>query len=136
DSALTLEAWESLFRAQVSIMRTLSAEFPTEEISLSDYDVLYTLSQAPGHRHRIKHLVDRMLLTQPSVSRLIDRLVARGLVTKTRDPGDGRGIIVELTEEGHAAFRRAAVEHSQSILRRVGGRLSDDELRQLVELTR
>ena len=124
DAATAVAAWEALFRAQVSVMRQLSAEFPAGDVSLNDYDVLFTLSRAPGHR----------LLTQPSISRLIDRLAGRGLVSKAQDPDDGRGVIVELTDAGFAAFRRAAVRHMESISRRVGGSLSPAELVQLTEL--
>lgn len=131
DSALAVEAWEALFRAQVTIMRRLTAEFPNDEISIGDYDVLFTLSQAPGRRLRIKNLGENMLLTQPSVSRLIDRLAARGLVTKTADPDDRRGVIVELSENGHDVFRRAAVQHARSIVEQLDGVLTPDELRDL-----
>ncbi|HRN29363.1 MAG TPA: MarR family transcriptional regulator [Terrimesophilobacter sp.] len=134
DSTLAIDAWEALFRAQVTIMRRLTAEFPNDEISLSDYDVLFTLSQAPDRRLRIKSLGENMLLTQPSVSRLIDRLVARGLVTKTPDADDRRGIIVALTDTGYDAFRRAAVQHSRSIVDNLDGVLTEDEMYTLIEL--
>ena len=38
--AAAVAAWEALFRAQVSVMRSLAASFPTDEISLNEYDVL------------------------------------------------------------------------------------------------
>ena len=136
DSALALEAWEALFRAQVTIMRRLTADFPTDEITMGDYDVLFTLSQAPGRRLRIKNLGENMLLTQPSVSRLIDRLAQRELVTKTPDPADRRGVIVELTEHGYGVFRRAAIQHSRSIIEHFDGVLTNDELTTLIELCR
>lgn len=134
DSATAVAAWEALFRAQVSVMRRLSAEFSVGEVSLNDYDVLFTLSRAPERRLRIRDLGENLLISQPSVSRLIDRLVSRDLVEKMVDPDDGRGIIVVLTDAGFAAFRRTAVRHMESIVDRVGDALTDDELRQLTEL--
>ncbi|MCY7324861.1 MAG: MarR family transcriptional regulator, partial [Microbacteriaceae bacterium] len=97
DNRVAVSAWESLFRAQVSVMRYLNAEFPTNGLSLNEYDVLFNLSQHTGWKLRIKELNKHLLLTQPSVSRLIDRLAARALVTKSSDPSDARGIIVEMT---------------------------------------
>jgi DNA-binding MarR family transcriptional regulator len=132
---LAVRAWESLFRAQVSVMRHLAAEFPKGEISIAEYDVLFTLSTEPGRQLRARDLGRNVLLTQPSVSRMTDRLVRRGLVSKCADPGDGRGVIVQLTDEGFAAFRRAAAAHMVSIRKRVGGALTEDELVQLAELT-
>ncbi|MBX3093321.1 MAG: MarR family transcriptional regulator [Cryobacterium sp.] len=113
-------------------MRKLTAEFPNDEISMGDYDALFTLSQAPRRRLRIKNLGENMLLTQPSVSRLIDRLASRGLVTKCSDPDDRRGVVVELTDTGYEVFRRAAVLHARSIVNHLDGVLTTEELRQLI----
>jgi DNA-binding MarR family transcriptional regulator len=135
DKSLAVDAWESLFRAQVSVLRQLNAEFPTDEVSFNEYDVLFNLSRQEGGRLRLRDLNRHLLLTQPSVSRLVDRLTARGLLSKAGDPVDGRGTIVCLTETGRDVFRRVAVRHAETIHRRVGGALSDVELRQLTVLS-
>jgi DNA-binding MarR family transcriptional regulator len=135
EKSLAVDAWESLFRAQVTVLRQLNAEFPTAELSFNEYDVLFNLSRQPQRALRIRDLNRHLLLTQPSVSRLVDRLVQRQLVTKESDPGDGRGTIVRITETGYTLFRRVAVVHAESIRHRVGGILSADELRQLTALT-
>jgi DNA-binding MarR family transcriptional regulator len=134
DRALTVAAWESLFRAQVTIMRALASEFPSEVISLNEYDVLFNITRAPGRRLRLKDLNRNVLITQPSVSRLVDRLASRGLLAKTHDPEDGRGTLVAITDEGFALFRRVAITHMQAINRHVGGGLDEAELRTLTEL--
>jgi DNA-binding MarR family transcriptional regulator len=127
-------AWESLFRAQVAVMRTLAAEFPTRDISFNEYDVMFNLTRQPNRELRLRDLNKHVLLTQPSVSRLVDRLVARGLVAKCPEPNDARGTIIRLTDEGYAMFRRVAVEHMKTIDKRVGGRLDQAELDRLTEL--
>jgi len=129
-----IDAWESLFRAEVSVLRFLNSEFPTTDISFNEYDVLFNLSRQPGRRLRIRDLNRHLLLTQPSVSRLVDRLALRGLVYKESDAEDGRGTIVCLTDEGYESFRRVAVVHAESISDRVGSALSTDELIQLTAL--
>lgn len=133
-SATAVAAWESLFRAQVSVMRTLAAEFPTRELSFNEYDVLFNVSRQPNRELRLRDLNKHVLLTQPSVSRLVDRLVARGLVAKCPEPTDGRGSVIRMTDEGVALFRRVAIEHMATISERVGGKLDTDELAQLTEL--
>ena len=130
-----VDAWEALFRAQVAVLRDLSREFPHGDISFNEYDVLFNLSRQPDRRSRIRDLNKQLLLTQPSVSRLVDRLVGRGLVEKSTDPADARGTIVALTAEGLALFRSVAVQHAESIRRRVGGTLDADELEALATLT-
>src|SRR6185312_14410397 len=120
ERATAVTTWEALFRAQVSVMRQLGAAFPIEGVSLNEYDVLFTLSGQPDRRLRLRELNEYLLLTQPSVSRLIDRLAARDLVAKLHDPDDARGIVVALTDKGFELFRCAAVGHMRSINERVG----------------
>ena len=80
---------------------------------------------------RIRDLRKHLLLTQPSVSRMVDRLVTKGLVRKESAPGDGRGTFVCLTEEGYSLYRRVAVTHAKSIERHLG----NDDLATLRTLT-
>jgi len=115
-------------------MSYLNSEFPTEELSLNEYDVLFTLSRQPDRRMRIKGLTDQLLVTQPSISRIVDRLARRRLVEKFDDQTDARGVIVHLTDHGFDSFRRAAHGHLASICRRVGLSLTDEELATLTAL--
>lgn len=134
DKVASVTAWEALFRAQVSVLRQLHAEFPTGELSLNEYDVLFNLSRQPEKRTRIRDLNKQLLLTQPSVSRLVDRLVSRGLVRKEADPGDGRGTIVCLTDSGYDIYRRVGAVHAEAIHRHMST-LSAAELATLAALS-
>ncbi|CAD5990483.1 MarR family winged helix-turn-helix transcriptional regulator [Agreia sp. COWG] len=131
-----IAAWESLFRAQVAVMRQIASEFPSDVISLNEYDVLFTLTLSENRTLRIRELSESVLLTQPSISRLVDRLAARGLVSKLTDPTDGRGTLVALTEDGFSLFRDAARIHGRSISGRMTAALEPDELTELARLTR
>jgi DNA-binding MarR family transcriptional regulator len=134
DRTLAVNAWEALFRAQVAVMRKLSAEFPSGELSLNEYDVLFNLSRAPERRLRIRDLNKTLLVTQPSVSRMVDRLASRGLVVKSEDPGDGRGTVVGLTDLGFETYRATATIHAASIAHYVGDALDSADLTQLLAL--
>ena len=135
DRLAAVEAWENFFRAQVSVMRALHEEFPRGELSFQDYDVLFTLAQQPDHCLRLRDINKRVLLTQPSVSRLIDRLTARGFVTKCSEEKDGRGVLVTLTEYGYEVFVRAARVHSKTVADYLGSRLTPDELTALTTVS-
>ena len=128
-----VDAWESLFRAQVSMARYLAGTF-THELSFNEYDVLFNLSRQPERACRLRELTDQVLLTQPSISRLVDRLVARGLLTKTPDERDGRGTIVQMTDAGVAVYRDIARVHAKAIESRIGGALDSTELDELKAL--
>ena len=73
EKSLAVDAWESLFRAQVSVLRRLTAEFPTHEISFTEYDVLFNLSRAEGRCLRIR---DHSHLTSHSRASWAGRVVA------------------------------------------------------------
>ena len=134
DRSEAVDAWEALYRAQVTVMRRLRTGFPDDELSMSEYDVLFNLSRMPGHAARIRDLNRRLLLTQPSVSRLLDRIAARALITKSEDPRDARGTIVTLTAEGAAMFRRVGARHAAAIAE-IMTVLTPAELRELRTLT-
>lgn len=130
-----MEAWESLFRAQHEVFSQVADDFSHTQLTQPEYDVLLTVTRAEGMSARLRDVTTNMLISQPSVSRLVDRMVARGLVTKCSDPADGRGAMVTATEKGAQAFRQLAVAHGRSIAERMSV-LSEDELRQLRDLTR
>ena len=96
--------------------------------------MLFNLYRQPERALRIRDLNKHLLLTQPSVSRLLDRLASRGIVTKNPDPKDARGTIVSLTDGGIEVFRQVGAQHGRSIIARMSV-LSREEQRQLIGLT-
>jgi len=97
---------------------------------MREYDVLYTLSKCPAPI-RLGELNRHVLLSQPALSRMVDRLVERGLVQRTTDPADRRAALLSLTDVGRAGQRAVGGRHAASVARLVGGELSPDELRRL-----
>ena len=134
DRRLAIDAWESLFRAQHEVFGDINADFQEDTLSQAEYDVLLTVTRADDMTARLRDVTANMLISQPSVSRLVDRMAARGLIAKCADPDDGRGALVRATDTGAAAFRRLASQHGRAIAERMS-LLSDDELAQLRELT-
>ncbi|AEI11560.1 MarR family winged helix-turn-helix transcriptional regulator [Cellulomonas gilvus] len=128
-------AWESLFRAQVALMRRFTAQDVWGELTVREYDVLFALSGRPDGAARLHELAAESLLTQPSLSRLVERLETRGWVRRSPAPQDGRGVVVTLTEEGAALQREVGRRHVAQIHRLVGGVLDADELATLRDLT-
>ncbi|WP_158888387.1 MarR family winged helix-turn-helix transcriptional regulator [Amycolatopsis anabasis] len=130
----SVSAWESLFRAQVAVMRRLRRAHRNAEISMREYDVLYNLSRFPETGLRLHELNEHILLAQPSLSRLVERMESDGLVRRLPDPDDRRGTVVRLTERGTAVQRRVGTDHAAAIGKYVGGALTADELRTLQRL--
>jgi DNA-binding MarR family transcriptional regulator len=65
---------------------------------------------------------------------MADRLAVRGLVSRTTDPADGRGVRLALTEEGSIVQRRIGRRHGRSVAQSMLAGLTPAELRQLEEL--
>lgn len=127
DVRAAAQAWEELFRAQVAIMRRLQRDPIWGRITLREYDVLFTLSTAPDGL-RLRELAEHSLLSQPSLSRMVERLADAGWVTRAPAAEDGRGVVVTLTPEGAALQREVGRRHVQAIAHYVGGALDDDQL--------
>ncbi|WP_341578662.1 MarR family winged helix-turn-helix transcriptional regulator [Microbacterium schleiferi] len=134
DRRLAIDAWESLFRAQHEVLAEISGDFIVGELTQGEYDVLLTVTRAPGMSARLRDVTSNMLISQPSVSRLVDRMVVSGLLTKCSDPDDGRGAVVTATDRGASLFRKVASAHGRAIAERMST-LSDAELEQLRTLT-
>ncbi|MEY9777476.1 DNA-binding MarR family transcriptional regulator [Arthrobacter sp. MW3 TE3886] len=132
---LAAETWESLFRAQVAVMRKLQAAPAFKALALNEYDVLFTLSRCPSGWLRLNELNDNVLLSQSSLSRLVERLDKRGLVERTPAPEDGRGILIRLTDAGRDLQKQIGREHVRDIAALVGPALSAAEQQELLRLT-
>src|ERR687897_3297565 len=93
------DAWEALLSAHARLMKQFAAEDIWQDLSMREYDVLYTLSKC-DEPVRIGELHRHVPLSQPALSRMVDRLVERGLVERCPDPADRRGVRLSLTDTG------------------------------------
>ncbi|QBI54237.1 MarR family winged helix-turn-helix transcriptional regulator [Streptomonospora litoralis] len=130
---LAEEAWEELARAQIALMRRFQDDFRSWEVTMHEYDVLFTLSRCPAGS-RMRDLGEHVLLTQPSISRLVERMAESGLVTRECDPGDRRGTVVGLTRYGREVLQRVGRAHAGAIERYVGRALTTEELHLLRDI--
>jgi DNA-binding MarR family transcriptional regulator len=127
---LANDAWEALLSAHAVLMKELAAEDIWADISMREYDVLYTLSKC-AKPLRFSELNRHVLLSQPALSRLVDRLAERGIVERQSDPADGRGVRLSLTAVGRDLQRQVGRRHARSVARALAAGLSPGELRQL-----
>jgi DNA-binding MarR family transcriptional regulator len=129
-----VDAWESLLLAQVTLMKEFAEDFRGAPVTMQQYDVLYTLTGCPDGRTRMRELADRVRLSQPGLSRLVERMESDGLVQRERDPQDGRGTLVALTDRGREAQRAVGRVHAGSIVARMTGALTTAEQAELARL--
>jgi DNA-binding MarR family transcriptional regulator len=130
-----LAAWRGFLRTHSHLLRLLEHDLQArQKIPLGSYDVLVQLAEAPGQRLRMSELAEAVLLSRSGLTRLVDRLQKDGLVEREPDPSDARGLYTVLTERGRDTLRDAAGVHLAGVSRLVLDRLSEAELRQLIEL--
>jgi DNA-binding MarR family transcriptional regulator len=77
-------------------------------ISRLEADVLGALST---RARRITELAAREGVTQPCITRLVDRLEQRGWVKREPDPADARVVLVTLTDRGHETLDHLRSEY-------------------------
>ena len=127
---LANDAWEALLTAHAALMKQFAAEDIWDDVSMREYDVLYTLSKSLGPLRR-SDLNRHVLLSQPALSRLVDRLADRGLVERRPDPADGRSVRLALTQAGRAVQRQIGRQHARGVARAMTVGLDPAELKQL-----
>ena len=132
---LANDAWEALLSAHAVLMKQFAASDIWDDVSMREYDVLYTLSKGPDPL-RLGDLNRHVLLSQPALSRLVDRLAERGLVERCADPADGRGVRLSLTDAGRVVQRRIGRRHARGVARAMTAGLTAAELAQLETICR
>ena len=116
-------------RAHAAVVRELERELQTEQkLALTDYDVLVHLAAAGEHRLRMSELADGLLISRSGATRLIDRLVAEGLVERASCESDRRGQWAALTDAGYRRLRRATPTHLRGVAAHFLDRLSPEDL--------
>jgi DNA-binding MarR family transcriptional regulator len=132
-----LSAWRTFLEAHARLIRELEQELQAEaDLPLTHYDVLVQLAGADARRLRMSELADRLLLSRSGVTRLVDRLVADGLVERVSCDSDRRGAWAALTDAGYERLRAAAPIHLRGVAAHFLDRLSAEELGELERLLR
>src|SRR5689334_24900198 len=94
-------------------------------LSVSEFDVLITLYNAPGHRLGMTELAQRVMLSPSGLTHLVTRLERDGLVARAVDDGDRRKFFTLLTDAGNERLREARPTHNDVVPRELLTHLSD-----------
>ncbi|GAA3881832.1 MarR family transcriptional regulator [Saccharothrix violaceirubra] len=101
-----------LARLNRAILAEQQRTFASHDLDRPSFDVLATLRRSdPPHRLTPTQLMRAAMITSGAVTQRLDRLEARGLVTRGPNAADGRGVVVELTDRGRELVDRALPDH-------------------------
>lgn len=123
-----------LSRVQRLVAQQLDVVFNRHDLEAWEFDVLATLLRS-GEPYQLTAgaLLDTMMITSGAMTNRIDRLEAKDLVRRVKNPDDGRQVLVTLTDKGMGIVDAAVVDHAANELDILAG-LNRSEQDQLVAL--
>jgi DNA-binding MarR family transcriptional regulator len=133
--SLEQEAYLNLWRTYDRLRGEEDALFGQFDLTAQQYNALRLLrGENPGSLATLT-LASRLVSRAPDITRLIDKLVVRGLVERHRPPTNRRVVELRITQVGLELLRRLD-EPVRECHRRQLGALSPEQLRTLIILLR
>jgi MarR family transcriptional regulator, 2-MHQ and catechol-resistance regulon repressor len=133
NAAEALGAYVKLLRATRAVLARVEPRLARNGLTPTQLGVLEALLHLGPLGQR--ELGRKVLTSAGNMTDVIDKLERRGLVRRSRKPGDRRAVRVELTTEGTAAIKALFPHHAGDIAAAMAG-LDAAELRQLGVLLR
>jgi DNA-binding MarR family transcriptional regulator len=125
-------AFLDLMRTADLLSRALVRVLKSEDLSSTQYNVLRILRGAPGGLP-CGEIASRMITRDPDVTRLLDRLEKRELISRCRETKDRRTVMVRIAPQGLKVLARLD-EPVQAAHRQQLGHLGRERLRALTAL--
>src|SRR6516162_8640011 len=127
-------AFLELLRTSDQLTRRLVPVLKTEELSEKQYNVLRILRGSPEGL-ACSEIGNRMITRDPDITRLLDRLEKRTLISRCRETKDRRTVVTTITPRGLKVLERLD-EPIQELHRKQLGHLGRERLKTLCELLR
>jgi DNA-binding MarR family transcriptional regulator len=115
-----------LVKTSEMIQDAANALFKKHGLSAPQYNVLRILRGAGKKGLNCHEISDRMLNRVPDITRLLDRLVGKDLVTRVRSPKDRRVVISNLTGKGRSLLRKIDGPLDRQVIENFQGFTSKD----------
>ncbi len=128
-----MSAWLGFLRTHAQLWDEVEAQLRRDHgLTVARYDVLAHLDAAGG-RLGLSDLAAAIVLSPSGLSKLLDRMVAAGLVRREPDPDDARSSFAQITDRGRTLVDQARTTHHALLQRRFGDALTG---RDVADLTR
>ncbi len=110
------ETWLRIVQVHDRIThRVDSALHRDHDLSLTGFEALRRIAEAPGERATMSEVAEALGLSRAGVTSTVGRLVEQGLVVRERRPGDRRLLHARLTDAGRARVQAAAATHDELV---------------------
>jgi DNA-binding MarR family transcriptional regulator len=132
----TIDTWRGFLFAHAKVVRALEADMIEQhDLSLTWFDLLGRIKQAPGQRLRMHELEEASLFTRSGITALADRLEKAGFVRRERSERDRRGVYLAITQAGIDRIDEVWPDHELSIQKHFGQFLDLESATALQALT-
>ena len=121
--------WLTLLQAQSVVVDALERSLQAERgLPLAWFEVLIQLSAADDGQMKMQDLAQAVLLSKSGLTRLVDRMVAAGLVSRGACATDRRIVYAVVTDAGRVALREAIPVHTRALGEHFSKHLTPAEL--------
>jgi DNA-binding MarR family transcriptional regulator len=104
-----------LGRLHAHLMRETEAVLATHGLSRASFDVMATLRRSgPPYRLSPGDLLAATMVTSGTMTNRIDQLEKQHLVERIANPGDGRSVLIGLTDKGFSLIDKAVTAHVEN----------------------
>lgn len=123
-----LEAWKGLLFGHATLVEVIDKEMAKANLLPLDwYDALLALELSPCHKLKMSDLAEKVLLSKSGLTRLVDRLEAKGYIRREACRADRRVNYAVLTEEGLKAREESWPTYRAAIHEHFASHLTDQE---------
>ena len=123
-----LPTLRNLVSAYQSFERYSAPDVKAMGLTTTQFDVIATLGNQPPMT--CKELGEKTLVTKGTLTGVLERLEAKGILERKLNPEDGRSQIIGLTQKGQALFEKVFPVHLQH-LEKAFSKLSEKELEEV-----
>lgn len=127
-------AWRALLRGMNTLTTQLDSDLQPHGVSLSEYEILAVVSEAPDRLIRMSALAEQVVQSRSRLTHAANRLEKRGWVERRPSAKDGRGVLLTLTETGMRSLELLAPVHLASVRARLTCLMSTEEFVELGRL--
>ena len=128
-STAEMAAWRTFIETTGDLLRAIEKDLAPFGLDRGDYQLLAMLSEAPEQRLRMCDLAESLRLTRSGLTRRMDGVLKKKLVSRVQSEEDGRAAYASLTPKGFELLKQVAPEHLESVRRLMIDLLSPTEIK-------
>ncbi|MFI7114582.1 MarR family winged helix-turn-helix transcriptional regulator [Nonomuraea sp. NPDC050227] len=130
-----MRAWSGFLETASLLQRLIDVQLRTSGgVTQVQYEILHRLNESSGKRLCMSALAEQMVSSRSGLTYQVSQLEKRGLVQRTADPADERGVLAVLTDEGGKVLAESAPGHVRTVREGLLEALTADQVARLADV--